>query len=52
MLDCYFVKSFYKLMLNIPLNLVDLEDFDKALYNSMKYMLENENVQDIGSYFC
>jgi hypothetical protein len=38
-------------MLNIPLDLHDLEDFDKEMYNSMKYMIENENVQDIGAYF-
>jgi hypothetical protein len=38
-------------MLDIPLDLHDLEDFDPEMFNSMKYMLENDNVQDIGSYF-
>jgi len=28
LLDCYFVKSFYKLILNISLTYHDLEDYD------------------------
>jgi hypothetical protein len=31
-------------MLDIPLDLHDLEDFDPEMFNSMKYMLENDNV--------
>ncbi len=28
LLDCYFVKAFYKMMLEMPLDLHDLEDYD------------------------
>jgi hypothetical protein len=42
LLDCYFVKSFYKLMLGDTLVLQDLEDFDEQLYKSLVYMLEND----------
>jgi len=42
LLDCYFVKALYKMMLGQPLILSDLEDFDSQLYNSLVYMLEND----------
>lgn len=28
LLDCYFVKAFYKLILDMPLDISDLEDYD------------------------
>lgn len=42
LLDCYFVKALYKMMLGDTLVLEDLEDFDSQLYNSLIYTLEND----------
>jgi E3 ubiquitin-protein ligase HUWE1 len=42
LLDCYFVKALYKMMLGDTLKLQDLEDYDEQIYKSLKYMLEND----------
>lgn len=42
LLDCYFIKALYKMMLGDTLVLEDLEDFDSQLYNSLLYTLEND----------
>lgn len=42
LLDCYFVKALYKMMLGDTLKLSDLEDYDEQIYKSLKYMLEND----------
>jgi len=42
LLDCYFVKALYKMMLGDTLVLSDLEDFDEQVYKSLIYMLEND----------
>lgn len=42
LLDCYFVKALYKMMLNNTLLLADLEDYDEQIYKSLIYMLEND----------
>ena len=42
LLDCYFVKALYKMMLGDALVLSDLEDFDEQIYKSLIYMLEND----------
>lgn len=42
LLDCYFIKALYKMMLGDTLVLDDLEDFDSQLYNSLLYTLEND----------
>lgn len=42
LLDCYFVKALYKMMLGQSLELNDLQDFDEQLYKSLIYMLEND----------
>lgn len=51
LLDCYFVKAFYKLILQIPLTYHDLEDYDSALYNSLNWMINNTGVEQVCSYF-
>lgn len=51
LIDCYFVKAFYKMLLGMPLSYSDIEDFDQELYNSLKWLLENKDVQHIGMYF-
>jgi E3 ubiquitin-protein ligase HUWE1 len=42
LLECYFVKSLYKIMTGEALCFSDLEDFDNAFYNNMKWCLEND----------
>jgi E3 ubiquitin-protein ligase HUWE1 len=42
LLECYFVKSFYKIMTGEALNFGDLEDYDNEFYNNMKWCLEND----------
>ncbi|TNV74568.1 hypothetical protein FGO68_gene5813 [Halteria grandinella] len=42
LLECYFVKSLYKIMTGEPLSITDLEDFDNAYYNNLKWCLEND----------
>jgi len=51
LLDCYFVKAFYKIMLGIPLSYHDLEDYDPALYKSLSWILNNQGVEMLSSYF-
>jgi E3 ubiquitin-protein ligase HUWE1 len=41
LLDCYFVKALYKIILGMPLTYHDLEDFDNELYKNLKWCLEN-----------
>ena len=41
-LDVHFTRSMYKLMLNDPLTLGDLESVDQTLFNSLRYMMEND----------
>jgi len=42
LLDCYFVKALYKMMLGDALVLKDLEDYDEQVYKSLLFMLEND----------
>lgn len=42
LLECYFVKSLYKIMTGEPLHTSDLEDFDNEFYNNLKWCLEND----------
>lgn len=42
LLECYFVKSLYKIMTGEPLSFLDLEDFDNEFYNNLKWCLEND----------
>ena len=51
LLDCYFVKAFYKIVLGIPLNYSDLEDYDAALFKSLQWMLENTGVENLCATF-
>jgi E3 ubiquitin-protein ligase HUWE1 len=45
------VKAFYKLILEMPLDYHDLEDYDQSLYKSLVWILENEQVENLCSYF-
>lgn len=42
LLECYFVKSLYKIMTGEPLLFQDLEDFDNEFYNNLKWCLQND----------
>ena len=44
MLDCYFVRALYKILLKLPLSYHDVEDFDAELYKNLKWCLENSMV--------
>jgi len=41
LLDCHFVKAFYKLILGIELQYTDMKDADEAMYKSLVWILEN-----------
>ena len=49
----HFTRSMYKLMLSDPLTLADLEAVDIQLYNSLKYIIECEDVSEtfVGTTF-
>jgi len=49
MLDCYFTRSIYKLILNQPLTYLDFEDYDPEYYKNLKWILET-NISDMGDY--
>ena len=50
LLDCYFVKAFYKIILGLPLTYHDVEDFDNDLYRNLKWCLDN-SVEGLGLTF-
>lgn len=49
-IDAHLTTSFCKHILQIPVSLRDLEDVDEELYNSLKWMLDND-VSDIDLMF-
>ena len=42
LLDCFFVRALYKMMLGQPLDMSDVEDFDQDIHKSLTYMLDND----------
>ncbi|KAI0989732.1 hypothetical protein GJ496_004213 [Pomphorhynchus laevis] len=42
LIDAFFVPPFYKMMLERPVSLSDLETVDRDYYNSLKYILDND----------
>lgn len=50
LLDCYFVKALYKIILGLPLTYHDVEDFDNDLYRNLKWCLDN-SVEGLGLSF-
>jgi len=51
LIDCSFVKAFYKIILGTQLSYHDLEDYDQELYKNLNWMIENKDVENICSYF-
>ncbi|KAJ3416767.1 hypothetical protein HDV05_000141 [Chytridiales sp. JEL 0842] len=42
LLDCYFTRSFYKCMLDIPVDWKDMEAIDPEFHKSLEWMLQND----------
>ena len=42
MIDCYFTRIIYKLIIGTPISYHDMEDYDPVFYNSIKWLLEND----------
>lgn len=42
LLDAFFIRPFYKMMLSKPITLHDMESVDSEYYNSLRWILEND----------
>ncbi|XP_041082692.1 E3 ubiquitin-protein ligase NEDD4-like isoform X3 [Polyodon spathula] len=42
LLDAFFIRPFYKMMLQKPITLQDMESVDNEYFNSLKWILEND----------
>ncbi|EDQ85081.1 uncharacterized protein MONBRDRAFT_29604 [Monosiga brevicollis MX1] len=42
LLDAYFIRPFYKMMLDLPITLEDIEAVDIEYYNSLRWLLDND----------
>ncbi|XP_066022112.1 E3 ubiquitin-protein ligase NEDD4-like isoform X2 [Pocillopora verrucosa] len=42
LLDAFFIRPFYKMMLGKPITLVDMESVDSEYYNSLNWILEKD----------
>ncbi|XP_066184575.1 E3 ubiquitin-protein ligase NEDD4 isoform X1 [Sylvia atricapilla] len=42
LLDAFFIRPFYKMMLQKPITLRDMESVDSEYYNSLRWILEND----------
>ncbi|XP_066472761.1 E3 ubiquitin-protein ligase NEDD4-like isoform X3 [Tiliqua scincoides] len=51
LLDGFFIRPFYKMMLGKPITLKDMESVDSEYYNSLKWILENDPM-DLDLMFC
>ncbi|XP_070795021.1 E3 ubiquitin-protein ligase NEDD4-like isoform X2 [Pituophis catenifer annectens] len=51
LLDGFFIRPFYKMMLGKPITLKDMESVDGEYYNSLKWILENDPT-DLDLMFC
>ena len=47
LLECYFARSLYKMMIGEELAFEDLEDMDNDCFKNLKWTTEND-VNDIG----
>ena len=51
LLECFFARSLYKMMIGEELLFEDLSDMDNDCFRNMKWWLQND-VDDLGQYFC
>ncbi|XP_053203267.1 E3 ubiquitin-protein ligase NEDD4-like isoform X2 [Panonychus citri] len=42
LLDAFFIRPFYKMMLSKPISIKDMESVDLEYYNSLKWIMEND----------
>jgi len=42
LLDCYFFKALYKMMVGQKVEMIDLEDFDEKLFKSFEYIFTKD----------
>jgi hypothetical protein len=49
MLECYFTRSFYKLICGASLTYHDMEDVDPEYYKNLKWLLETD-ISDMGEF--
>ncbi|XP_064312535.1 E3 ubiquitin-protein ligase NEDD4 isoform X3 [Phalacrocorax carbo] len=45
LLDAFFIRPFYKMMLQKPITLHDMESVDSEYYNSLRWILENDPIE-------
>ena len=50
-IDGGFTMPFYKMLLNKPINLADIEGVDPNLYTSLRWMLQNDITDIIDTTF-
>ncbi|XP_078677677.1 E3 ubiquitin-protein ligase NEDD4-like isoform X1 [Branchiostoma floridae x Branchiostoma belcheri] len=51
LLDAFFIRPFYKMMLKKPITLKDMESVDSEYYNSLVWITENDP-EDLDLRFC
>lgn len=50
LLDAFFIRPFYKMMLKKPIHLKDMESVDTEYYNSLRWIMENDP-KELDLYF-
>uniref|UniRef100_A0A6G1SM25 E3 ubiquitin-protein ligase n=1 Tax=Aceria tosichella TaxID=561515 RepID=A0A6G1SM25_9ACAR len=50
LLDAFFIRPFYKMMLKKPIQLKDMESVDTEYYNSLRWIMENDP-KELDLYF-
>ncbi|RKP02374.1 hypothetical protein CXG81DRAFT_10844 [Caulochytrium protostelioides] len=51
LMDCYFTRSFYKQLIDVPVDYKDMEAFDPDLHKSLVWMLNNDITDIIDETF-
>ena len=51
LLDAFFIRHFYKMMLGKPIQLKDMESVDTEYFNSLKWIMENDPTE-LDLRFC
>ena len=50
LLDAFFIRPFYKMMLRKSITIEDMQEVDVEYYNSLKYIMDNDPA-DLEMYF-
>lgn len=51
LIDGFFIRPFYKMMLNKPITLADIEAVDIEYYKSMKFIMDTDDVESLDMTF-